>query len=190
MRHVLIGGVPRSGKTTLALALHAENGYSRVPVDSILAAMATGAPGWTSPQPNKLTDPRMERFYGRLLAEIAKEDRLRYVLDSCYLTVDLLRKAAASGKFEVMVLGYPDLAPEEKVRAIRAYASTGDCWLHARGLDGPSVQRMARYWIVTSRRQAIACERKAVPFIDTGVRFDRAIRAGLERVWAGSGGPR
>lgn len=148
MGAILIAGVPRSGKSTIARLIAHELGMSYFPVDALVSSLGTLYPelGITH-----LT-------YERTATVLDAYQCFRRDLHSAARTKGTpiasgTRAGAETGKeardvLRVIYVGYPHALPEEKVARIRRYARGGD-WTEE--LDDVSLTAIVERYVPESR---------------------------------------
>ncbi len=194
MSTILVAGVPRSGKSTLARMIARELGMSYFPVDALVSSLGTLHPelGLTHLTSNP---SEVSRILSPMLVELHSHlsyERAATVLDAyqCF-PLDLHSAARANGipitseaaegagdALRVIYVGYPRALPDEKVARIRRHARTGD-WNEE--LDDASLTRIVERYITESRAIAEQCAALSWEFVDTGDDFEGAVRATVER---------
>ena len=173
MKNILIGGVPRSGKSALANLLVEHHRYSVLRGDKIMSALVR-----THPEINithKPTDPAVavsERtpYMFALLRKLTLDDTVPYVLDSTLLLPDDVRQHPDIANLCTPVfLGYPSVSVDAKVQQILAHAPGQDCLSHE--LSESELKDWVERWISESNALRTRCAAHGYKFIDTSESF-------------------
>ncbi len=172
MSHIIIAGVPRSGKTTLARRLNAEFGVSIVTADALVSTLDAVFPehGITHFGDDHAATCRAFRgVFHEFVRHLAYE-RHRFVVDVYHmLPADLADLAAEA---PVLFLGYADADPQTKLSAIRRHERPHE-W--SADLTDPQLLQLIHRFIHESAAARAACADLPIRYIETGTDFDRTL---------------
>lgn len=178
MKHVIIAGASRSGKTTLSMKVREslkENGktFNHYKMDTIKRGLD-----------NNFYEGRIKLWedaspkFAKLIARIIEEcdtdiikDVEWYIIDTCHLYPSDISKMDLKNTI-IVFLGYPNILPEDKLKAIRANdPKNGWTWTKEDDflLNGTKMD------IEFSKRASEECESLGIPFFDTGENFNESI---------------
>lgn len=177
---VLVGGVPRAGKSILCRRLHQEWGPSHIPLDSLVSTLGHVFPehGISHYGPRwEATAARFKPFLFEFLRHLEYEE-FPVVVDGYHV---LPRDVAQLDRttYRTVFLGYPHLAAPDKVAAIRQRARPGD-WTET--LTEAELSAIVQRYIDQSAQLAAECARYDLPFVDTGGQFAQAIETAYRQV--------
>lgn len=201
MATLLVAGVPRSGKSTIARAISRGPGFSYFPVDALVSSLGKLHPevGITHLTDNPQT---VSRALSPLVVELHTHlnyERLDVVLDAyqCFPTdVDAAIRSAGrhvvahptdwqkaqrdtADTIGVVFVGYPSATVREKVAQIRRHAQPGD-W--SEDVDDASLGAIVERFVAESRLMATQCDALGWHFVDTYHDFDLAV-SGAVAAW-------
>lgn len=176
MHRILIAGVPRSGKSTVAKSLDKRLGGSYIPFDSIVSTMGNLFPehGIMHTNESKAVSQKIAVFLNEFLKHLNYE-RISYIIDVYPLFPEDLT-AMNCRNVVVCFFGYPSVDVNAKVKAIREHAQSDD-WT-----ESISDQQLSGYverYIQESARMREQCRRSAYVFYDTGTRFGEVIQQAI-----------
>lgn len=178
-KNLIIGGVSRSGKSTLSKRLSAELGISHIPGDALVSTLAKVFPqcGIThfGPSFQRMCEKLMP-FVLELVRQLENES-VRFVLDCYHILPESAAEESIREYCEVAFLGYPTADPEQKLKDIRQHAHAPD-WT----LDIPDAEMRENIdkFIKESLFLQSECNRLGLMFVDTSkdfcVRLDAALQ--------------
>jgi len=180
MKNILIWGVPRSGKSTLAKMIRAKYGHSVIQLDAIKSVYDVLRPEdkISAPETTNADEARMmARMVTRLIQCLSwGNDRGEFhVYEGVSFDFDAILPALPQEKFPVpldrfiiLCLGYAEIAPEEKLREIMAYETEFD-WTY--GETVASKLAHCEKYCAESKAVKAAAERLGLQYFD--VSFNR-----------------
>jgi 2-phosphoglycerate kinase len=177
MKNLIIAGVPRSGKTTLARRLCIDLGFSLFPADTVVSTMGRLFPEHGISHYEEDHDKACETFrpFLRELLRHLEYEGFPFVIDTYHVLP--LSLVELKDTYGIVFMGYPSVDPREKLRHIRRCARAQD-WTE----DVPDAvlfEQVQRY-IDESRMLEDACSEIGIPFVDTSPRFEQAIQRAFE----------
>ena len=171
MKHIIIAGCARTGKTTLALYFH-NQGFVHYKMDSIKRAMfktlSLNIKDW------HVISPMMASMISTIIEE-NMSDRVfnneYYCIDTCHLyPIDIYNKNLKNTI--IVFLGYPDIVINEKLRFIRENDSN-NIWTSK--LEDSQLLRDIDLCIQYSAEVKKQCVELNIPFFDTSYDFNKTI---------------
>ena len=182
MKSLIIIGVPRAGKSTLATGVARKIGMANNPVSLISADALMGGlqslqkvSFWYSYmyRPIKHLIPVLAQKYKQLLNHnlsafskiaLAEQDAFSTVIyEGCYLGPSDAIHMFDPERFKIVAIGYPNITPEQKTADIRKY----DKNTHIQRLDDKQLYEYIHSLIKASRKMARECKKYNIPFVDT-----------------------
>lgn len=190
MSTLLIAGVPRSGKSTIARRIAGGLEISYFPVDALVSSLGKLHPELGITHLTSAPD-EVSTLLSPLLVELHEHlsyERAATVLDVYQCFPEDLRRAAQArglavasggGGFNVVYVGYPSIRPGEKVAHIRCHALPGDWSEH---LDDATLTGIVDRYIAESKEIAEQCAALCWEFVDTSTNFDGVVEAAVQRL--------
>jgi len=177
MKGIIIAGVPRSGKTTLAKRLSADLGFSICPADAIVSTF-----GKVFPQhgishfedDHTKTCNAFSGFLREFLRHLEYEDT-PFIVDAYHVMPHSLADLANS--YAIVFMGYASVAPKKKRKHIRRDARPKD-WTE--DLSNDQLQKLIQRFVDESRMMEKACSEVGIPFVDTSTGFGSAIQTACD----------
>jgi predicted kinase len=176
----LVGGVARSGKSTLAERLRRRRGVPWFPLDALKMGLFLGAPVLAvhPDDPDLETADRMWPVVQPMIENLVFAGR-DYLFEGVNLRPETVVAFARDCEVEVRIcfLGYPDLTAAAKAALVAAHPNEPNDWLSRRGADYilPYLEGCIR----RSRVLRATCEGLGVPFFDTGADFEGGVERAL-----------
>ena len=172
MKHIIIAGASRSGKTTLALKFKKE-GFVHYKMDTIKRGLDNNFYDgrislWSD------ASPKFANLIERIIDEAKTDiilDEEWYVIDTCHLYPKDIAKIDLTNTL-VVFLGYPNKTVYEKLKDIREYDPFNQ-WTRKKS-DEVLINNSALD-IEYSICAKLECEKVNIPFFDTGTNFNEAI---------------
>ena len=173
----MIGGAPRSGKTTLARQMFAEYGVPYFSIDTLIASLASASPELGM----RVSDPALKRV------EIVWPTIRKVASDVVQSSDDLLLEGdvllpkhliefghSTHAGIKACFIGYADVDPVKKLRAIREHAADGTDWTEE--LDDARLLDLIGELRAFSDYLRCECCHYKIPYFDGSTRFASAIR--------------
>lgn len=171
-KHIIIAGVPRSGKTTACSLLANSNQYQHLCMDALVDSFETVFPelGITTytKNPDTMIQEMSEKLAPFINSLVTRNnyDKLNYKL-----AIDLLELVPKDyynkidkNFADVYFFGTPDLTPEENFEKIRKFDTEDDYTYYLS--DKNLKERCIRFYHISQYLQA-ECQKYGLPFINT-----------------------
>jgi hypothetical protein len=173
----IIGGAPRSGKSVLAQRMLAEHGLPYFSIDTLIAALAG-----TQPELGlRVSDPPMKRIEIiwptlRKIARDASHSGDEFLLEGDALLPKQVMEFADDSHAGVKAcfIGYADVDPTRKLRAIRHYAAGRTDWTDE--LDDARLLHLIGEFRAFSEYLRSECCHYKIPYFDGSACFASALR--------------
>lgn len=174
MKHLIIAGVPRAGKSTLARRLAQEYGYQYISMDAIIAAFEKCFPetgvntyqGLSSMDTLRLISGKMAPFL-RAMLESGQYDRGENgaVVDMYQLLPEDYEKNFRGANTEIIYLLSSDVTPEEQFALQKRYDTARDYTFFK---TDEELKEGAEYIVEQSLLMKEQCLRLRLKFYETG----------------------
>lgn len=174
MKHVIIAGAARTGKTTLSLMLRENNiNFTHYKMDSIKRGMDNNfyegrITLW------KDASPKFAKLIKRIIDESKTDiivDKEQYLIDTCHLyPIDIYNENIDDTI--VIFLGYTNITPEEKLKVIRN-SDPINGWTKTK--DDETLIKGSIMDIEYSIEAKKQCEELNIPFFDTSTSFKETL---------------
>ena len=173
----MIGGAPRSGKTTLARRMFAEHGVPYFSIDTLIASLASAMPELGM----RVSDPALKRMevVWPMIRKVACD--ILHSGDDLLLEGDVLLPKhliefghSTHAGIKACFIGYADVDPEKKLRAIREHVAAGIDWTEE--LDDARLLNLIGELRTFSEYLRRECCHYKIPYFDGSVCFASAIR--------------
>lgn len=182
MKSLIILGVPRAGKSTLATNIAKKlsetgNALSLINADAIMGGLTAERGGYNLYKlllrPLRHIFPKMRaqskrqlrqnfvNFIGRFLAETAQTSVV--VFEGAYIAPEQAVTMFDRNKFKIVVVGYPNISIEDKCANIRKY----DQKTSTNSLNDQDLRKRIHYLIELSKDYQKQCQKHKIHFIDT-----------------------
>lgn len=174
----LIGGVPRSGKSTLTRHIRYKTGASFFSLDHLMRGLLRGLPSVDFGVENDRNDQekaaKMWPVTSHMLDGMREHGLTDYIVEGVILLPKHIRQLqdAYPDVFRGCCLGYPHADIEEMTRSIRANTST-DNWMQ--NASDEFIEGILSNGIAQSRDIQAQCEIENVRFFDASHNFERVI---------------
>ncbi|MGA7869696.1 MAG: hypothetical protein WCA22_02245 [Candidatus Binatus sp.] len=173
----MIGGAPRSGKTTLARRMLAEHGVPYFSIDTLIASLASAAPQLGM----RVSDPALKRMevvwptIRKVASDILQSGDDLLLEGDVLLPKHLMELGqGAHAGIKACFIGYADADPVQKLRAIREHAADGTDWTEE--LDDARLLSLIGELRTFSQYLRRECCHHKIPYFDGSTCFAGAIR--------------
>jgi len=176
MKSCIIGGAPRAGKSLLAKRLQKETGLSLISNDYLVSAMEGIFPELDIRHGEAHRARTSEQVFPFMKAYLwlhSDWGRQDFILDTTHLTPAQLAESGMSKKYKTVFLGYPRLAPAEKLSLTRRHAAPSGDWTNNVG-DEELLKTLAEL-IALGKTLEQQCREHDIPFFDTSENFETAL---------------
>lgn len=164
MKNLLILGSARSGKSTFARMVHQKTGHNIVAIDALVTAFQTNFPEIGIKHQgicNKLISPFVASYVHGLLET---NPDCRFVVEGWHMHPDSAVKLINMDLFDIVVLGYPKLTPEEAFAFVRRTEKPTDYTINMS--DAHLLDLLSRH-IAHSKQFQNDCSELGLNFVDT-----------------------
>ena len=132
MKNIFIGGVSKSGKSTLSKRLK-ENNYNHIPLDYFASSFKRNFPETkitSNVLVTKESSENLSLFISRVIEIINTTSEL-FIIDSAHILPEDIIRYLNADKWDIYYLGYPNTTKEEmnkedKLKEIRKYETEED----------------------------------------------------------------
>lgn len=173
MKNIIIAGVSRAGKSTLAKSIAKKYNYTYIPFDSIISTLEELYPctGIKHMDENKGISPSIAKLLNTFINHLSYED-INYVIDIYQLFPEDMSKVTDSDNHLVVYLGYAELNPAQKLQYIRTHARDKD-WTKSTSDD--EMLSILEKFISDDKIMKQECSAVNYPYFDTGYDFNQTI---------------
>ena len=171
---VILAGVARSGKTTVAERLHRTLGLSLIPVDLLISSFEDNFPelGILSGQHlHNETSHNVFNFLHRYIHLHEEWQNYQFIMDTTHLLPQQVAEHGLDKKYRVAFLGYPNISVDEKLSQIRLHRTLQADWTQDETDD--QLRPIIRQMIALGQTLQTDCARYNLTFFDTSQDFDR-----------------
>lgn len=162
MKHIIIAGAPRSGKTTISRELTAFGGYVHYRLDSIKRAVfdifCPEKKDWHFA--SKMTVKIIEKLVDDNNQESVRKEF--FIFDTPHLYPEDIAHLSKDN-YLIVFIGYTNIDVDEKVDNILKYDS-GTCWTHK--LERNKLRSLVEGNIAFSKEIKSQCEKYSIPYFD------------------------
>src|SRR5271166_2188651 len=173
----LIGGAPRSGKTTLARRMLAEHGVPYFSIDTLIASLASAHPELGM----RVSDPALKRMeivwptIRKVASDVVQSGDDLLLEGDVLLPKHLMEFGhRAYAGVKACFIGYAEVDPVKKLRAIRLHAADGIDWTEE--LDDARLLNLICELRTFSEYLRRECCHYKIPYFDGSTCFAGAIR--------------
>lgn len=184
MKHIIIAGVPRSGKTTLCHKLSLSHKYEHFAMDSIVMAFDQAFPEIGVLHTDCWDFIETSEIFIQFMKKISMTDN--YDKFDCGIAFDLYHITPKDfyenidRKYcDIIFLGYPHISIEEKFNQIRTFDTKYD-WTNER--DDELVKKHVKDYIDISKWLQNECKKYNLCFIDVSEKREQVINKLLEKI--------
>lgn len=175
MKHVIIAGPGRCGKTTLALKISKNLGLVHYKFDTIIR----GARKYFHdevPLTWKEISPLSSGMINSIISE-SKTDIIKnkefYCIDTCHCYPKDIHNLGIDDEIVVIYLGFPNLTANEKLNIVRENDSS-ESWTHSKS-DEDLLYSLSE-GIEFSKEAQEDCKKYGYKYFDTGINFESTIK--------------
>ena len=192
MKNVLIGGVPRAGKSTLAKLLLQHHGVSVLRGDRIMSTLSRVHPetgvrrGLIPITPEEVVAERTPYLFN-LFFKLTLHDDIPYVLESAIFSPDVVLERAPHlvQDATLVFLGYPNTDISTKRNEIHTHArTTRECLSHE--IKGQELDDCISKWIQESQDIQKRCREHGFLFVDTSQTFEPTLTSAMVKIVEGN----
>ena len=181
MKHIFIGGVAKSGKSTLAEKLCHNKNYNHIPLDYFASSLKHNFPE-TKITSNVVINEESSKKLSLLLSRVTnimngKEEL--FVIDSAHIFPKHIIEYIDLNKWDIYYIGYPNITKEDKFKIIRKYDKETD-WTRKR-TDEELLNTLDKL-ITLSKQIEQECLELNIPFIDTSKDLIKDIENYLSKI--------
>lgn len=178
MKNIIIAGVSRAGKSTLAKKIAKEYQMTYIPFDSIVSTLENLYPEIGIAHMDE--NIQMSKRIAVLLEEFVKHleyEGINYVIDLYQVFPDDLKAVGIMDSHIVIYLGYSSLHSKEKLGFVRKYAREKDWTMQ---VDDAEMMGILDLFIKESKLMQMQCVCQGIQFFDTGTSFNDSIDRAYE----------
>ena len=166
MKHIFIGGVAKSGKSTLAEKLCQNKNYNHIPLDYFASSLKHNFPE-TKITSNVIINEESSKNLSLLLSRvinIMNDKEEPFIIDSAHILPKHIIEYIDLNKCDIYYIGYPNITKEDKFNILRKYDKETD-WSRKR-TDEELLNSIDKL-ITLSKQIEQECLELNIPFIDT-----------------------
>ena len=171
---IIIAGVSRSGKTTIAKRLCKDSNFNYIPIDSLISTLEKLYPetGLKHLDDNIEFSPKLAEFLSEFISHIKYED-IDVILDLYQLFPIDHQNILSDTKIPIIYLGYPGMTVKEKLLKIKQHSRSKD-WTN--NTEDEEMIDIIGFWKTESQIMKRQCSVLNIPFFDTGLDFEDSIK--------------
>lgn len=177
MKNIFIGGVARSGKTTLSKLIKEKCDYNYIPMDYFASSFKHNLPD-TKITSNVLIDKQssvnLSKFLSRVI-NIMNQTEFRYIIDSAHIMPKDIIKYIDLDYWEIYYVGFPNITVDDKFKIIKKCEKKED-WTCKR--TDEELMDTINGLIELSKEIEKECKELNIPFIDTSYNLDKLYEVG------------
>lgn len=166
MKHIFIGGVAKSGKSTLAEKLCQNKNYNHIPLDYFASSLKHNFPE-TKITSNVIINEESSKNLSLLLSRvinIMNDKEEPFIIDSAHILPKHIIEYIDLNKWDIYFVGYPNITKEDKFNILRKYDKETD-WTRKR-TDEELLNTLDKL-VTLSKQIEQECLELNIPFIDT-----------------------
>ena len=166
MKHIFIGGVAKSGKSTLAEKLCQNKNYNHIPLDYFASSLKHNFPETKITSNviiNEESSKNLSLLLSRVMNIINKKEK-PVIIDSAHIIPTHIVEDIDVHKRDIYFIGYPNITKEDKFNILRKYDKETD-WTRKR-TDEELLNTIDKL-ITLSKQIEQECLELNIPFIDT-----------------------
>jgi hypothetical protein len=171
---IILGGTPRSGKTTLAVLL-AKSGFSKISFDHINESIEKGLPEVVIEDSHnqECSAKKLYRFFETMVGCAVTDDEIygiNTVIDMYDFTPEYVSKLPYQESIKVFFLSYPDFTADVIKNNIKHYAQPTD-WIAQ--VDDDYLMEVAERCDLVNQKLVRQCKEFGYELVNTGAGEDR-----------------
>ena len=166
MKHIFIGGVAKSGKSTFAEKICENKKYNHIPLDYFASSLKHNFPE-TKITSNVIINEESSKNLSLLLSRvinIMNDKEEPFIIDSAHILPKHIIEYIDLNKWDIYFVGYPNITKEDKFNILRKYDKETD-WTKKR-TDEELLNTIDKL-ITLSKQIEQECLELNIPFIDT-----------------------
>lgn len=166
MKNIFIGGLAKSGKSTIAEKICNGEKYNHIPIDYFTASLKRNFPDVgivSNVIINDETSSKLSLLLSTVVSIIDTKDE-KFILDSAHVMPKDIVKYLDKDKWDIYFIGYPNITKEEKFSIIRKYETNED-WTYKRSDE--ELLFVLDNLISISKKIEEECMELGIKFIDT-----------------------
>lgn len=173
MKNIIIAGVSRAGKSTLAKSISKKYNYTYIPFDSIVSTLEELYPctDIKHMDENKGISPSIAKLLDAYIKHLSYED-INYVIDMYQIFPTDMKMLTDTDNHLVVYLGYSESTPAQKLDDIRTHARDKD-WTKNTS-DEEMISILSKF-ISEDKLMRQECLTVDYSYFDTGVDFSKTI---------------
>ena len=174
MKNIFIGGVAKSGKSTIAEKICNGEKYNHIPIDYFTASLKRNFPDVgivSNVVINDETSSKLSLLLSTVISIIDTKDE-KFILDSAHVMPKDIIKYLDRDKWDIYYFGYPNTTVQEKINTIRKYEEK-ESWTNKR-TDQDLTETLTKL-ISLSKEIQQQCIENNIPFIDTSTEIIQTI---------------
>lgn len=173
MKNVIIAGVSRAGKSTLAKKIAQDYQMTYIPFDTIVSTLEELYPqmGISHMDYNIQISKNVAVFLKVFIKHLEYEE-INYVLDLYQVYPSDIKDAFNEDTHTLIYMGYSSLCAEDKLIHVREHARDRD-W--TKRVDDAEMTGILEIFIQESKLMERQCKEGNIAFFDTGKLFDETL---------------
>lgn len=189
-KHIILAGVPRSGKTTLSAKLAETLEYQHLAMDAILMSFDKVFPEmgilhtdcWDFTETSTKFIPFVKRMTEAQFDYKVASCDYKMVLDLYHITPKDFSENIDRNLCDIYFLGYPNISVEEKFQQIRKFDTESD-WT-SQSADDVVLEHITKY-IEISKWLERECEKYDLPFVDVSWNREKILKETAGKILGG-----
>lgn len=178
MKNILILGVARSGKTTLANMIANRYGFSIIDIDAFIGAFKENYPNLGfdyHSKSNHLVAPFVASYVNAFMYHYPN---LNFVIEGYHIKLADAVKLFGD-KLEIIVLGYPQLTGEQVLANVRKYEGQLD---YTRDISDEELLKVVSRHVEYSKKFEKECKELGLNFYDTSYNRENILNKIIDKL--------
>ncbi|MDR1071470.1 MAG: hypothetical protein LBL21_02415 [Rickettsiales bacterium] len=173
MKNLIILGVERSGKSSLAEMLIARGGFSDVSMDYLADSITYGLPQVGLKDDSEIDNPTFLSFMQKMIDTFpyAKLPHVT-IIEGIRISPRKAVEITKPDEYKIVVLGYPNRTATEVLKRIRE-KEQDNCW--TKDENDEFILEWVDKWIERSKIYQKDCHELGLTFIDTSFDFENSL---------------